>query len=770
MVHVSRRWSGPTYRDKGCPRRKERIMNRYGLHSWSEHHRQVLPTQKSRPRRKERIMMRRTVLLVVTTALALVAAGGIALAATFTCTTNPCDGTTDDDVITGTLNAETINGKAGNDEISAQDANDILNGGAGNDDLAGGLGNDRYFVTTNWGSDTIIDGGGNNDFIAPEPDGGATAAALPNLTVNLVSSSGPEYTDGNGNTVNWNDDAIGSVSTGAGDDVISQRPRNSNAMIGGAGNDTYTGYTTDPFGGDIINDPGGTAEVLDLSSRSLTNATWTTPYTSNYGVLRIRFNGDGFFGCSEEICDYIDIDYYFDNTSTDVCARGAGPGVIETIKFADDPSVDFAQVKNLAVSHDRTDNDRDGITDEPDEKCPAPTEEDTTPPPAPVISSPPNNTIDTDGNFTVSGTAEANSTVELFEGSASRGTATTNASGQWSKSLTGVADGLHTYTAKARDAASNTSDPSTPLTVDVRISPVVVNVSPADQMQNVAVSANATATFSEDMDQSTLSSSTFTLTKQGSTSPLAASTVSYDSANKKATLDPASDLEANTSYTATLKGGSTGVKDLAGNALGQDYSWTFTTAAPPAPSCTITGTINADTISGTSGNDVICAGGGNDTLKGLGGNDTLKGEAGNDTLLGGVGDDNLDGSLGTDTASYSASLTAVVASLATNSSTGEGTDTFAGVENLLGSPQADTLTGSDANNTLTGDGGNDTEHGGLGNDSVVGSGGADSLFGDENDDAVNSKDGVKGNDSLDGGSGTDTKVSDATEKSIVGFP
>jgi Ca2+-binding RTX toxin-like protein len=543
-------------------------------------------------------------------------------------------------------------------------------------------------------------------------------------------------------------------------------------MIGGAGNDTYTGYTTDPFGGDIINDPGGTAEVLDLSSRSLTNPKlrWTTPGTSNYGILRIHFHGDGFFGCSEEICDYIDIDYYFDNTSTDVCARGAGPGVIETIKFADDPSVDFAQVKNLAVSHDRTDNDRDGITDEPDEKCPAPTEEDTTPPPAPVISSPPNNTIDTDGNFTVSGTAEANSTVELFEGSASRGTATTNASGQWSKSLTGVADGLHTYTAKARDAASNTSDPSTPLTVDVRISPVVVNVSPADQMQNVAVSANATATFSEDMDQSTLSSSTFTLTKQGSTSPLAASTVSYDSANKKATLDPASDLEANTSYTATLKGGSTGVKDLAGNALGQDYSWTFTTAAPPAPSCTITGTINADTISGTSGNDVICAGGGNDTLKGLGGNDTLKGEAGNDTLLGGVGDDNLDGSLGTDTASYSASLTAVVASLATNSSTGEGTDTFAGVENLLGSPQADTLTGSDANNTLTGGGGNDTEHGGLGNDSVVGSGGADSLFGDENDDALNSKDGVKGNDSLDGGSGTDTKVSDATEKSIVGFP
>jgi hypothetical protein len=92
----------------------------------------------------------------------------------------------------------------------------------------------------------------------------------------------------------------------------------------------------------------------------------------------------------------------------------------------------------------------------------------------------------------------------------------------------------------------------------------------------------------------------------------------------------------------------------------------------------------------------ICAGGGNDTIKGLGGNDILKGQGGNDKLLGGVGDDTLDGDIGTDTASYSASLTAVSASLATNRSTGEGLDTFAGVENLLGSSKADTLTGEGA--------------------------------------------------------------------------
>jgi Ca2+-binding RTX toxin-like protein len=161
------------------------------------------------------------------------------------------------------------------------------------------------------------------------------------------------------------------------------------------------------------------------------------------------------------------------------------------------------------------------------------------------------------------------------------------------------------------------------------------------------------------------------------------------------------------------------------------------------PGCTILGTSANEAISGTSADDVICAGGGNDTLKGLGGNDTL------------------DGGLGTDTASYSASLTAVNASLATNSSTGEGSDSFLGVENLLGSSKADTLTGSATNNKLTGGGGPDTEQGGLGSDTIVGSGG---------NDALDSKDGVNGNDSLDGGAGTDTKVTDATEKSIVNFP
>src|SRR4028119_1550462 len=238
---------------------------------------------------------------------------------------------------------------------------------------------------------------------------------------------------------------------------------------------------------------------------------------------------------------------------------------------------------------------------------------------------------------------------------------------------------------------------------------------------------------------------------------------------KLAVHAPSPQTLAGTTYEfASWSDGGAQSHDLSTGAQAGTYTATYRSAG--SPSCTQTGTANAETISGTSGDDVICAGGGNDTVNGLGGNDTLRGEAGNDRLLGAIGNDALDGGLGTDTASYSASLTAVVASLATNSSTGEGSDTFLGVENLLGSSKADALTGSTANNRLTGGGGSDTEHGGLGNDTVIGSGGADTLNGGDGDDTVNSRDGVNGNDSLDGGAGTDTKVSDATEKSIVGFP
>ena len=64
--------------------------------------------------------------------------------------------------------------------------------------------------------------------------------------------------------------------------------------------------------------------------------------------------------------------------------------------------------------------------------------------------------------------------------------------------------------------------------------------------------------------------------------------VSYDAATLAATLTLSQTLAPGQTYTATVTGGSAGVKDLAGNALAASAVWSFTTAAAPGPSPSIT--------------------------------------------------------------------------------------------------------------------------------------------------------------------------------------
>jgi Ca2+-binding RTX toxin-like protein len=90
-----------------------------------------------------------------------------------------------------------------------------------------------------------------------------------------------------------------------------------------------------------------------------------------------------------------------------------------------------------------------------------------------------------------------------------------------------------------------------------------------------------------------------------------------------------------------------------------------------------------------------------------------------------------------------------------------------GADLIKGRGSNDTLKGGGRADTLYGGLGKDVLYGGKGTDSLVGEGGADSLFGGDNDDVLNSREGVSGNDVLNCGSGTDTKMTDATEKSIV---
>lgn len=104
--------------------------------------------------------------------------------------------------------------------------------------------------------------------------------------------------------------------------------------------------------------------------------------------------------------------------------------------------------------------------------------------------------------------------------------------------------------------------------------PNVILTNPADKAVNVAINHTVNATFDEAMDPVTVNIENFTLVNPELN--LVSGTIAYDAANHIVTFTPASDLSPSTQFTATI---STGVKDLAGNALAANKVWTFTTGS-----------------------------------------------------------------------------------------------------------------------------------------------------------------------------------------------
>ena len=139
---------------------------------------------------------------------------------------------------------------------------------------------------------------------------------------------------------------------------------------------------------------------------------------------------------------------------------------------------------------------------------------------------------------------------------------------------------------------------------------------------------------------------------------------------------------------------------------------------------------------------------GTDTLVGF---TNVVGSSGNDRFVAATGDGNNSyaGGLGTDTYDLSATTAAAVVNLVTGKATsGAGTDTLSGIENVLGGSGNDTITGDANDNVITGSGGADTATGGLGNDTFV------ATVGD-------------GNDRYDGGGGTDTYDASAITTAVT---
>ncbi len=99
----------------------------------------------------------------------------------------------------------------------------------------------------------------------------------------------------------------------------------------------------------------------------------------------------------------------------------------------------------------------------------------------------------------------------------------------------------------------------------------VSSVTPASGATDVARNTTVTATFNEDVLGTSVDDTSFTLSAADSVS----GSVSFDGLNNIATFTPDSDLAMMANYTATL---TSSITDLSGDSLGDDYSWSFTTA------------------------------------------------------------------------------------------------------------------------------------------------------------------------------------------------
>jgi uncharacterized protein (TIGR03382 family) len=195
---------------------------------------------------------------------------------------------------------------------------------------------------------------------------------------------------------------------------------------------------------------------------------------------------------------------------------------------------------------------------------------DLTAPNAPVITTPTNNQLTNDNTPTISGTAEANSTVTIYAGGTQIGTATADGSGNWTFTpTTGLSpDGTFALTATATDVAGNVSTTST--TVNVVIDTTAPAAPVVQTPANNSIGNDNTPTFSGTAEANSTVAIFVGATQVG--------TATADSSGNW-TFTPTATL-ADGTYVVTAK-----ATDPAGNTGPTSSGNTFTidTVAPAAP-------------------------------------------------------------------------------------------------------------------------------------------------------------------------------------------
>jgi hypothetical protein len=150
---------------------------------------------------------------------------------------------------------------------------------------------------------------------------------------------------------------------------------------------------------------------------------------------------------------------------------------------------------------------------------------------------------------------------------------------------------------KGNALASNYTFSFTTVAAPDTLSPTVSLTNPENNAIGVAIDHLVVTTFSEPMDPATLTALTYTL-KQGTTA--VNGSVSYS--GEAATFTPSANLEPGKTYTGTI---TSGAKDIAGNALASNYTFSFTTVLPDLTLPTIISTDPLNTSTNVVLNKVV---------------------------------------------------------------------------------------------------------------------------------------------------------------------
>ena len=145
---------------------------------------------------------------------------------------------------------------------------------------------------------------------------------------------------------------------------------------------------------------------------------------------------------------------------------------------------------------------------------------------------------------------------------------------------------LAAFTSGCSDNDSNSNNGS----ADNNTAPTIISTYPNNNATAVAINNAIVATFNVSMDETTLTTDTFT--DIADTEAALVGSASLDATSNTASFTPTSNLTASTLYTATI---TTAVKSTTGESLASNYVWTFTSGT--------TEDVTAPTVSSTNPSD-----------------------------------------------------------------------------------------------------------------------------------------------------------------------